>query len=196
MELSSSSDKAYLSCRRQLCRLLRGSLLTEVEGFSNSSSNEAGTGQSGILTGVPGFEGFPSLFSSMRCHSNIIITLSVLVAQLNHSYVGITATGSQAVFYLPQTSLLQVLFELLVLQQNRLHAVPQLTNFGLQHELVLSGAAQLLLHQLQLHLYVLTQRVLVLLFNCTTENGEEQRSFFLCASKQMFTSTNVIQQHC
>lgn len=57
----------YLSCRRQLCRLLRGSLFTEVDGFNNSSKREAGTGQSGILTGVTGLDGFPSLFSSMRC---------------------------------------------------------------------------------------------------------------------------------
>lgn len=56
----------YLSCRRQLCRLLRGSLLTDVEGFSSSSSSEAGTGQSGILTGVTGFDGFPSLLSYYR----------------------------------------------------------------------------------------------------------------------------------
>ncbi len=63
-------QEAHLSCRRQLCRLLRGSLLTEVDGFSNSSNREAGTGQSGILTGVTGLDGFPSLFSSMRCCSN------------------------------------------------------------------------------------------------------------------------------
>lgn len=62
--------RSYLSCRRQLWRLFSGSLLTEVEGFSNSSSREAGTGQSGILTGVTGVDGFPSLFSSMRCCSN------------------------------------------------------------------------------------------------------------------------------
>lgn len=57
--------------------------------------------------------------------------------------------------YLPDTALFELLFELLVLQQDRLHAVPQLTHFGLQHELVLPGAAQLLLHRLQLHLDVL-----------------------------------------
>lgn len=65
-----TEKRPYLSCRRQLWRLLSGSLLTEVEGFSNSSSREAGTGQSGILTGVTGVDGFPSLFSSMRCCSN------------------------------------------------------------------------------------------------------------------------------
>lgn len=65
-----TEKRSYLSCRRQLWRLLSGSLLTEVEGFSNSSSREAGTGQSGILTGVTGVDGFPSLFSSMRCCSN------------------------------------------------------------------------------------------------------------------------------
>lgn len=65
-----TEKRSYLSCRRQLWRLFSGSLLTEVEGFSNSSSREAGTGQSGILTGVTGVDGFPSLFSSMRCCSN------------------------------------------------------------------------------------------------------------------------------
>lgn len=63
-------------------------------------------------------------------------------------------------FYLPQTCLFQVLFELLVLQQNSLHAVSQLTHFGLQHEFVLSGAAQFFLHWLQLHFYVLRQKKL------------------------------------
>lgn len=58
-----------MSCRRQLCRLLRGSLFTDVDGFSNSSNREAGTGQSGIFTGVTGLEGFPSFFSSIRCCS-------------------------------------------------------------------------------------------------------------------------------
>lgn len=77
------NHKAYLSCRRQLCRLLRGSLFTEVDGFSNSSNREAGTGQSGILTGVTGFDGFPSLFSSMRCCSNkTIITGKYFITNL------------------------------------------------------------------------------------------------------------------
>ena len=59
--------------------------------------------------------------------------------------------------HLPQAVLLEVLFELLVLQQHRLHAVAQLAHLGLQHELVLPGAAQLLLHRLQLHLDVLSR---------------------------------------
>lgn len=77
------NHKAYFSWRRQLCRLLRGSLLTEVDGFSNSSNREAGTGQSGILTGVTGLDGFPSLFSSMRCCSNkTIITGKFFITKL------------------------------------------------------------------------------------------------------------------
>lgn len=59
--------------------------------------------------------------------------------------------------YLPETSLFEVLFELLVLQQDGLHAVSQLAHFGLKHELVLPGAAQLFLDGVQLHLYVLKQ---------------------------------------
>lgn len=57
--------------------------------------------------------------------------------------------------YLSQAILLEVLLELLVLQQHSLHAVPQLAHLGLQHELVLPGAAQVLLHGLQLHFDVL-----------------------------------------
>ena len=57
--------------------------------------------------------------------------------------------------HLPQAVLLEVLFELLVLQQYRLHAVAQLSHLGLQHELVLPRTAELLLHRLQFHLDVL-----------------------------------------
>lgn len=57
--------------------------------------------------------------------------------------------------HLPQATLLEVVLELLVLQQQRLHGVPQLAHLGLQHELVLPGAAHLLLHRLQFHLNVL-----------------------------------------
>lgn len=55
--------KSYLSCFRQLWRLLRGSLLTDAEGFNSSSKSEAGTGQSGIFTGVTGVD---SPFKSIR----------------------------------------------------------------------------------------------------------------------------------
>lgn len=84
-----TEKRSYLSCRRQLWRLLSGSLLTEVEGFSNSSSREAGTGQSGILTGVTGVDGFPSLFSSMRCccsnnnnNNNTLFLYGIILAVL------------------------------------------------------------------------------------------------------------------
>lgn len=79
--------EAYLSCRRQLCRLLRGSLFTEADGFSNSSNKEAGTGQSGIFTGVTGLDGFPSLFSSMRCSNKTIITAMYLVIYLQQAFL-------------------------------------------------------------------------------------------------------------
>lgn len=58
------NNGSYFNCRRQLFRFFKGSLLTAVDGFSSSSSKAAGTGQSGILTGVTGFEELFSPFSS------------------------------------------------------------------------------------------------------------------------------------
>lgn len=58
------NNRSYFNCRRQLFRFFKGSLLTAVAGFNSSSSKAAGTGQSGILTGVTGFEELFSPFSS------------------------------------------------------------------------------------------------------------------------------------
>lgn len=71
--------------------------------------------------------------------------------------------------HLPQTALFEVLFELLILEQDCLHAVPQLTHFSLQHELVLPSAAHLLLHSLQLHLDVLRGRTSFVYYKATTK---------------------------
>lgn len=60
-------NRSYLSCCKQLLRFLRGSLLTAGGGLSSSSSNEAGTGQSGILMGVAGLDELDSPFGSFFC---------------------------------------------------------------------------------------------------------------------------------
>ena len=62
-----SPEQSYLSCWRQLLRFLRGSLLTAGGGRSSSSKSEAGTGQSGIFTGVTGLEELASPFGSFLC---------------------------------------------------------------------------------------------------------------------------------
>ncbi len=57
--------------------------------------------------------------------------------------------------YLSEPAVFEVLFELVVLMKNSLHAVSQLGHFSLQHEFILPCATELFLHHLQLHLYPL-----------------------------------------
>lgn len=73
------NNRSYFNCWRQLFRFFKGSLLTAVGGFNSSSSKAAGTGQSGILTGVTGFEELFSPFSSFLWLNETEIQLSYLI---------------------------------------------------------------------------------------------------------------------